>query len=369
MFVVSAIVFFIVPMIIVTVLYILIALELRRSSKMNNAIAKQQSPSLNQLTSLMQPPQICAHHHSNHRLWPHKPPHPGWSSAEPRPLSRADSGQVNANPLIAGSIPASSLNLTNPAGSQSLVDGQPSNGCCRPSSAIGNERPASRANQRAELQRPFAPARKSLLWSPFSWSNLLPTGQQQSQQPRIALWPPCQCSCQAANISVNNNRHRQPRRQQSDQSVLLGAASNRARPKVSAPKPGLSYHESLMQHHVQPSGQDAGHNSQESPNQMGSAQATSNCQARQSEISIGPNSVTSVSVNQQQDNRHPSPNLNQHPQQPHQCNLLHTPTCHLSHLNHYRQQQWPAAIQRHQHQSRRLAAASSKKSVIRMLGK
>lgn len=47
MFVVSAIVFFIVPMIIVTVLYILIAIELRRSSKMNSAISKQTSSHLN----------------------------------------------------------------------------------------------------------------------------------------------------------------------------------------------------------------------------------------------------------------------------------------------------------------------------------
>ena len=42
MFVVSAIVFFIVPMLIVTVLYILIAFRLRRSSKLNSVIARQQ---------------------------------------------------------------------------------------------------------------------------------------------------------------------------------------------------------------------------------------------------------------------------------------------------------------------------------------
>jgi neuromedin U receptor 1 len=78
MFVVSAIVFFIVPMVIVTVLYILIAIELRRSSRMNNAISKQTSSHLysqqstttttsnqNNNNSLIGSHNPCCHHNGN----------------------------------------------------------------------------------------------------------------------------------------------------------------------------------------------------------------------------------------------------------------------------------------------------------------
>lgn len=92
MFVVSAIVFFIVPMIIVTVLYILIAIELRRSSRMNSAISKQTSSQLNRSvtndstihyhTSLSScklsnhsHPNHDNHHHHHHRHHHHSSNH------------------------------------------------------------------------------------------------------------------------------------------------------------------------------------------------------------------------------------------------------------------------------------------------------
>lgn len=71
MFVVSAIVFFIVPMIIVTVLYILIAIELRRSSRMNSNMSKHQqqpppSSSLNNHNSTNTCGNLIAGHEAGH---------------------------------------------------------------------------------------------------------------------------------------------------------------------------------------------------------------------------------------------------------------------------------------------------------------
>jgi len=69
MFVVSAIVFFIVPMIIVTVLYILIAIELRRSSRMNSNMSKQnQTTSSSNMSTNQQHQQQQSQQHQHHLL-------------------------------------------------------------------------------------------------------------------------------------------------------------------------------------------------------------------------------------------------------------------------------------------------------------
>lgn len=317
-------------MIIVTVLYILIAIELRRSSKMNNAIAKQQSSSLNQLTSLSNSTQfassrpICCQHKSK---WSPRNARnqSGWCSTELSPmrspcLHHRPSSHLGASPSQSvGGISPQCPSLT-----------------ARPSSAIGTEKTAAvHHHQQNPILGPTDAGRKSLLWSPFSWSSLLSTGvssQQPKAYPTIALWSPCHCTCQSGPVAPVS---RQPRRQQSDHSVLL-QSSNRVKQKQTA----LSYHESLIQHHTSPvmktdkanKKQDQGESDQARP--------------RQAEISIGPNSVTSVAL---------SP-------------LVHSPTC--SHKSHQHPQQhfWPSSQRNHQ-ANRRLAAASSKKSVVRMLGK
>jgi len=361
MFVVSAIVFFIVPMLIVTVLYILIAIELRRSSKMNNAISKQTSSHLqhahigcqsrnqhlaNQTNELKQK--------QEQQLCRRKAPTLVYCYAAEEPTQRPAklSGE---RPLLAGAAsPSSSLEVARarqlasgrshaePA-TESLMTSLMSQ---RPSSAIGTERPglarggaASGGHQEAErgqlasslsrlqaTESSLAGKRAGLSLWPFSW-----TSQTQAQQLQCQCHCHCHCHCHClhAHHLQQAARGASLALQQSQSNQLLAASgadcSAGAAAAAARQRSPLSYHESLIQR-----------------------QANGTGQLKQQHSKLRP-FVAQLSLSSST----PS----------YQCRPVRGfgPLC--------CQHQALAAASQRGAQSRRLAGASSKKSVIRMLGK
>lgn len=352
MFAISGIVFFLIPMVIVSVLYILIAIELRRSRKMNGAYVKRKLPKQQQQQNSQISHNQNSQYHRNHHNHCHntcsintQPVFHGKHSKSRWFWMGESASQRHhlATALEATTLDADSNERVEPNDNKH----QKASACplmaqimsARPSSAIGNERQPSPATNLL-ICNPLASSSqeqgKSSVWSPLNWSrqmlfssgnkqtlrqmsaNLNSTNECELNEQDGALFKSscCVCACDPNNNNNNNNQkntnnhHKAPRRQQSDQLLCVTSATKdnstttNFNQHAGSSNPHLSYHESLISH------------------------------------------------------------KNQH-HQDHFCdNNAHN--CQFISQTHHQNQ---LQLQHQQHQSRRSASASSKKSVIRMLGK
>lgn len=233
MFVVSAIVFFIVPMIIVTVLYILIALELRSSSKMNAAISKQTSH-LSTLRCTSRTHQQHHHHHHQHHHHHHHNHCQSRHRHRPVQYSITNCSSDEQRALVANHLKTDSLSLSS------------SSKPIQPSELANQQRPLSALETRSA--QPLEANAKS-----GSLALLEPSSCCEPKRVNQSSWLPQlfstsassqvngQCRC-SSYLSTRGQRLAQLEHSQSQQYV-----EQESRECLSRQHSPLSYHESLIQ--------------------------------------------------------------------------------------------------------------------------